>query len=106
MSGRRNQARVTFVNSSGVLRISRDVVVERTMRDEFVAVSGEPGVAGDVLTIAFSANEVRETVAVRVMASRPRLVNGGVKHELTLKRIDSHAVGGATGDGAAESETE
>jgi hypothetical protein len=106
MSGRRNQARVTFANSSGVLRVSRDVVVEKAVGDEFVAVSSEPGIAGDVLTIAFSANKVRETVKVRVMASRPRLVNGGVKHELKLKRIDSHAVSGATEHGAAESESE
>lgn len=96
MSGRRNQSRVTFVNSTGVLRVSRDVVVEKVMADELVAVSHEPGIAGDVLTIAFSVNQVRETVTVLVMSSRPRVVNGVVKHELKLKRVDSDAVYGAT----------
>jgi hypothetical protein len=106
MSGRRNQSRVNFVNSSGVLRVSRDVVVERVLDDELVAVSNEPGIAGDVLTINFSVNQVRETVRVLVTASRPRLVNGGVTHELKLKRVDSHAAYGATERGAAGSGSE
>jgi len=106
MSGRRNQSRVTFVNASGVLRVSRDVLVKKVANDELVAVSDEPGVAGDVLMIAFSMNEVRETVTVQVMASRLRLVNGAVKHELKLRRIESHAACGANGCGAGESESE
>jgi KaiC/GvpD/RAD55 family RecA-like ATPase len=106
MSGRRNHTRVTFVNASGVLRVSRDVVVEKVADDEFVAVSNEPGIAGDVLTIAFSVKQAREMVTVRVMASRPRLVNGAVKHELKLKRVNSHAAYGAIDRGAAESGSE
>jgi hypothetical protein len=102
MSGRRNQSRVTFANSSGVLRVSRDVIVEKVVGDELVAVGNEPGIEGDVLTIALSINQVRETVTVLVMASRPRLVNGGVKHELRLKRVDSHAKYGATRCGAVD----
>jgi len=89
MSGRRTQSRVNFVNSSGVLRVSRDVVVEKIVDDAFVALSDEPGIVGDALTIACSVNQIRETVPVLVMASRPRLVNGVVKHELKLKRADS-----------------
>jgi hypothetical protein len=89
MSGRRTQSRVNLVNSSGVLRVSRDVVVERIVDDAFVALSDEPGIVGDVLTIACSVNQVRETVLVLVTASRPRLVNGAVKHELKLTRADS-----------------
>jgi hypothetical protein len=106
MSGRRNQTRVTFVNSSGVLRVSRDVIVEKSKHNEFVAVSSEPGVPGDLLTIAFCGNNDREIVTVRVTASRPRLVNGGVKHELQLKRVDCHADHGADERGAAGSGSE
>jgi len=106
MSGRRNQSRVTFVNASGVLRVSRDVLVKRVVKDELVAVSNEPAVAGDVLTIAFSRDKVRETVTVQVMASRPRLVNGAVKHELTLRRMESHTACGANECRAAESGSE
>src|SRR5262245_33289132 len=89
MSGRRTQSRVNLVNSSGVLRVSRDVVVEGIVDDAFVAVSDEPGIVGDVLTIACCVNQVRQTVTVLVTASRPRLVNGVVKHELKLKRVDA-----------------
>jgi hypothetical protein len=102
MSGRRNQSRVNFVNSSGVLRVSRDVVVEKILDDELVAVSHEPGIAGDVLTITFSVNQVRETVRVLVTASRLRVVNGSVTHELKLKRVDSHTAYGAAERGAAD----
>ena len=91
MSGRRNHSRVTFVNSHGVLRVSRDVVIQKTADHEFVAMSNEPGVPGDVLTIAFSTTGGRETQIVRVMASRPVLVKGVVKHELRLERVDDHA---------------
>jgi len=104
MSGRRNQSRVNFVNSSGVLRVSRDVAVEEIVDDVFVAVSDEPGIVGDLLTIACSVNQVPETVTVVVTASRPRMVNGVVKHELKLKRADSQRA--ATKHGAAESGSE
>jgi len=80
---------VNVVNSSGVLRVSHDVVVEGIVDDAFVAVSDEPGIVGDVLTIACCVNQVRQTVTVLVTASRPRLVNGVVKHELKLQRVDA-----------------
>jgi len=88
MSGRRKHPRVTFLNARGVLRVSRDVVIEKAVDNEFVAVSSEPGVPGDVLTIAFSDEASRETQTVRVMASRPVLVQGVVKHELRLERVE------------------
>jgi hypothetical protein len=90
MSGRRYHSRVTFLNSLGVLRLSRDVVVVRRAHNELVAVSSEPGVPGEELTIVFSAKDRRETEIVRVTASCPVLVNGSVKHELRLERVDSH----------------
>jgi hypothetical protein len=92
MSGRRIQSRVAFVNSRGVLRVSRDVIIEKVADSEFVAVSGEPSVPGDVLTIAFSTTANRETQTVRVMTSRPIVVGGVVKHELRLERVDDDAV--------------
>ena len=91
MSGRRNHSRITFLNSHGVLRISRDVVIEKAAGNEFVAVSSEPGGTGDVLTIAFSEKGHRQTDTVRVTGSRPILVDGVVKHELHLERLDGHA---------------
>lgn len=76
------------MNSRGVLRISRDVVVEKAADNEFVTVSSEPSVPGDVLTIAFSTRGSRETQTVRVTSSRPVLANGVVKYELRLEPVD------------------
>jgi len=76
------------LNSRGVLRISRDVVVEKAADNEFVAVSSEPGVPGDVLTIALATKGSPETQTVRVTASRPVLANGVVKYKLRLKPVD------------------
>jgi hypothetical protein len=88
MSGRRNHPRVTFLNSRGVLHVSRDVEIEKAVDDEFVAMSSEPAVPGDVLTIAFSADGSRKTQTVRVTDSRPVVVQGVVKHELRLERVE------------------
>ena len=103
MSGRRNQSRVAFVNSGGVLRISHDVVVVKVAQDEFVAVSSQPGVLGEVLTIAFSGRDGRETETVRITTTRPVVLNGVVKHELRLERVDSDAARRDTQYGNAES---
>jgi hypothetical protein len=84
---------VAFVNSGGVLRISRDVVVKEATAEEFVAISLEPAVAGDVLTIAVAAKEAGDTESVRVIASRPFVRNGGVVHELRLARLATTRAG-------------
>jgi len=94
MSGRRNRPRITFLNVGGVLRVSHDVVIEKTADNEFVAVSSEPVGPGEVLTIAFSAKDRRQTGTVRVSASRPVLVDGAVKHELRLEPVESHVADG------------
>ena len=94
MSGRRNRSRITFLNVGGVLLVSRDVLIEKTADNEFVAVSNEPVGPGAVLTIAFSPKGRRETGTVRVTASRPVLVDGVVKHELRLEPVQSHVADG------------
>lgn len=96
MSGRRSHSRVKFGNARGVLRISRDVLITRETKDGFVAMSSEPGVPGDVLTIAVVTDKGRELEAVRVMASCPVVVNGFVRHELRVERFVAHAAGDQT----------
>lgn len=96
MSGRRSHSRVAFGNASGVLRISRDVLITRTTKDGFVALSSEPGVPGDVLTIAVVTDKAHELEGVRVIASRPVVVNSCVRHELRVKRFAAHAAGDQT----------
>lgn len=70
-----------------MLRISRDVVVKHTTPLEYVAVSGQPGVPGDVLTVAFAEGNGHQSEVVQVVASRPVVVDGVVKHELQLSRL-------------------
>jgi hypothetical protein len=89
--GRRKQPRITLLNSPGVLRISRDVVVERATDNGWTAISREPGVVGEELTVVFPANGDKAPELVRVTASRPMLIDGSVKHELRLESVDPAA---------------
>jgi hypothetical protein len=70
-----------------MLRISRDVVVKSATQREYVAVSGQPGIPGDVMTVAFAEGNGHQAEVVQVVASRPIVVDGVVKHELQLSRI-------------------
>ena len=91
MSGRRKHSRITLLNSPGVLRFSRDVVMEKTTDNGWMAISREPGVVGEVLTVVFPANGDRAAQRVRVTASRPILIDGSVKHEVRLEPVDPAA---------------
>jgi hypothetical protein len=106
MSGRRGQIRLAFANSGGVLRISRDVVVMHAAQNEFVAASSQPGIPGDVLTIAFSGRDGQQSETVRVAASKPVVVDGVVKHELRLERLASHSAIGDKDCEQVESENQ
>ena len=69
----------------------RDVIVDRTDHREFVALSTEAGVKGEVLTIHF-AKDGNAPVPVRVVDSRPTMVEGSVRHQLRLMTVED-AVG-------------
>jgi hypothetical protein len=90
MAARRRASRMDFVNADGVLRVLRDVVVRRTERDEFIAVASEAGVKGEILTIYFAADG-NKPVPVRVIDSRPTIVEGSVRHQLRLTCLDREA---------------
>jgi hypothetical protein len=80
-----------FVDADGVLRVLRDVTVRRTDRDELIAVSTEAGIKGEILTIYFAADG-NKPVPVRVIDSRPTIVDGSVRHQLRLTRVDREAL--------------
>lgn len=90
MSARRRDSRMDFLNTDGVLRVLRDVIVRRTERDEFVALSSEAGIKGETLTIYF-ANDGNKPVPVRVIDSCPTIVEGFVRHQLRLTCLDREA---------------
>ena len=91
MSGRRSHPRVVFVSSHGVLNVSHDVVLKKRTQNELVVISDRPYSLTDVVTMAVSGKDGRESETVRIIARRLVLVDGVVKHELRLARLDSSA---------------
>ena len=89
MSGRRSNDRYGITNAQGILQILRDVTVQRGVENEFVAISDEPAVSGEVLTLERIVDGATVVSTVRVVESRPAVVRGSVRHRLRLKAIDA-----------------
>ena len=104
MSLRRRDSRLEIINAEGVLRVVRDVTVHRIDHHEFLVISSEAGVKSELLTIHF-ANDGNKPVPVRVVDSRPTMVDGTLRHQLRLATLDGAAAWlGQTGDGSREAE--
>jgi hypothetical protein len=91
MFGRRSHARLSLTQAwEGVLRVLRDVmVVHRAERGEFVAISREPAVVGEALTLDLTADDNEVSLPVRVQETRPVIVDGAVRHRLVLEPLQS-----------------
>jgi hypothetical protein len=86
--GRRSHARFNLdPGSFGMLRVLRDVIVRHVGDDELVAVGREAATVGDILTVQIAEPEASPNVNVRVVESRPIVVDGAVRHQLRLQRI-------------------
>jgi hypothetical protein len=93
-----------IINAEGVLRVVRDVTVHWIDHHEFLVISSEAGVTSELLTIHF-ANDGNKPIPVRVVDSRPTMVNGAVRHQLRLTTLDGAAASlDRTGDGSREAE--
>ena len=68
----------------GVVRVLRDVVLDRTSQDELLAVSHAPGVSGETMTLDLIGGGIALAIKVTVLESRPVIVNGAVRHRLRL----------------------
>jgi hypothetical protein len=68
----------------GVIRILRDVIVERSRDNEWIAISLEAAVVGETLVLDFWEGESRRSITVRVLESRPVIVDGDVRHRIRL----------------------
>lgn len=91
MSGRRSHARFAVLRSpEGVLRVLQDVVIQSSTNEDFVAVSREPGVLGELVFVQFPAH-VPGGLHARVQESQPIVVDGSVRHQIRL-----HTNGAAT----------
>jgi hypothetical protein len=89
MAGRRREKRFDLRDAEGVLRVLRDVIVRRGKGGELVAISPEAGLCGELLMI-YLVGESDVGTPVRVVSSRPVVVNGHVRHRLQLARVNGN----------------
>jgi hypothetical protein len=75
----------------GALRVLRDVVIDRTSRDELLAVSHAPGVAGEEMSLDLMASGMTLALRVRVIESRPVIIDGTVRHRIRLELVEAPA---------------
>ena len=95
MSGRRGYQRIGVNDADGYLRVIRDVTIWRGVGSEFVVVSDEPEVSGEVMTLEHVVNGTAITLQVCVIDGHPAIVNGKVRHHLRL-RLQEPACGART----------
>jgi hypothetical protein len=85
------------------MRVLRDVVLHRTERDELHAVSQVPGMAGEEMTLDLMGAGATLGLRVRVIDSRPMMIEGAVRHRIRLVVVnagsESPAVGGSAMSG-------
>lgn len=90
MSGRRSHSRFTVAAPwDGALRVLRDVVIDRTSRDELLAVSHVPGVAGEEMSLDLMGSGMTLALRVKVIESRPVILEGSVRHRIRLELVDA-----------------
>lgn len=75
-----------------VLRILRDVVVHRGPDGQLTAYGRTPGIVGEPMTLDLFGGGRRATVRVVVQRSAPVLVDGLVRHQLTLAVDEGRAI--------------
>jgi hypothetical protein len=90
MSGRRSHPRFAVTNPwGGVIRILRDVVVNRVDRDELLAVSNAAAIVGETLSLDLIGDGQALAVKVRVIDSRPVIIDGTVRHRVRLSLLEA-----------------
>jgi hypothetical protein len=88
MSGRRSHPRLVVIPAAeGHLRLLRDVVVQHIEGGEAIAISRDPGTIGEMLVLELPMDDKVARLHVRVIESRPLIVEGNVRHRLQLEVI-------------------
>ena len=94
MLGRRSYARVAIVDGAeGVLRLTHDVVLSERIQGEWIAMSREPGVLGEIVVVGLL--EEGASYVATVVESRPMVTDGAVRHRVRLRRVNDHDGGQA-----------
>ena len=101
MSGRRSHVRFAVLQSpQGMLRVLQDVVIQNTRPEHTIALSREPGVLGELVSVRFPHRD-DASVWARVLESQPIVVDGSVRHQLRLHHLGEASVKRQDDDEAA-----
>ena len=86
MSGRRGHQRSTIGSFGGdaVVRVLRDVVIERMDREQLVVISQTPAVIGEEMSLQLFSPSACIELNVRVLDSRPIVIVGSMRHRLRV----------------------
>ena len=90
MSVRRRSSRLQVLNANGLLRVWRDVTGHRSETGDYLVISNEAGIKGERLTL-YLASGTGRSIPVRVLESRPVILDGSVRHELRLSPLEEPA---------------
>jgi len=103
MSGRRSHQRFEVSPSStATLRVNRDVVLQRADDGELQVLSREPGVRNERMFVQFPDENPDAAMHVRVVDSRPVVVQGSVRHLLRLHVIGAGSDAGVPRIGSSQ----
>lgn len=95
MSGRRSHPRFAVaIPWNGAMRVLRDVIVDRSGRDELLAVSHVPAITGEDMSLDLISAGRNLALKVKVLESRPVMVEGAVRHRIRLAVTDLRALMG------------
>jgi hypothetical protein len=99
MTGRRSHPRYAVATPwDGSIRVLRDVVIHRTERDELHALSQVAVVAGEEMTLDLMGAGATLGLRVRVIDSRPVMVEGAVRHCIRLTVLNGTDASPDAGD--------
>jgi hypothetical protein len=103
MSGRRSHARFAVIPAAEArFRLLRDIVVQSVESGDITAISREPGIVGETVTVEVPRQRATELLSIQVVDSRPFLTEGNLRHQLKLRTLvdTSRSVPLAAGRGA------
>ena len=88
MSGRRSHPRFAVATPwDGAMRVLRDVVIQRSDSGELQAVSQQSAIAGEEMTLDIVGGGATIGLKVRVIDSRPVILDGAVRHRIRLSLV-------------------
>jgi hypothetical protein len=92
MSGRRSHPRFAVSTPwDGAMRVLRNVVVDRLDRDELLVISQGAAIVGEEMTLDLMGAGLSLELRVRVLESRPVIVDAAVRHRIRLVVLRSEA---------------